>query len=36
MMQSFSTDPVPAGRAAVTATFTPDLYAADLAKKSGA
>jgi NAD(P)-dependent dehydrogenase (short-subunit alcohol dehydrogenase family) len=33
MMQSFSTDPVPAARAAVTTTFTPDLYAADLAKK---
>jgi NAD(P)-dependent dehydrogenase (short-subunit alcohol dehydrogenase family) len=33
MMQSFSTDPVPEGRRAVTATFTPDIYAVDLAKK---
>ena len=33
MMESFSTKPVPAGRRLATETFTPDIYAADLAKR---
>jgi NAD(P)-dependent dehydrogenase (short-subunit alcohol dehydrogenase family) len=33
MLASFSTRPVPAARRAVTATFTPDLYAAELEKQ---
>jgi NAD(P)-dependent dehydrogenase (short-subunit alcohol dehydrogenase family) len=33
MMASFSTRPVPVGRRLATATFTPDIYAAELAKK---
>jgi short-subunit dehydrogenase len=35
MMQSFSTDAVPEARRAVSAMLTPDIYAADLAKKAG-